>query len=72
MKRITRIIRPIICMAVLLFAMTTAVLGCYCHLQMQLKQETAKHMSNKVGPFLHERQRKSAGNHRKIVLSVTK
>ena len=29
MKRITRIIRPIICMAVLLFAMTTAVLGCY-------------------------------------------
>ena len=29
MKRITRIIRPIICMAVLLFAMTTAVMGCY-------------------------------------------
>ena len=29
MKRITRIIRPIICMAVLLFAMTTAVRGCY-------------------------------------------
>ena len=29
MKRITRIIRPIICMAVLLFAMTTAVIGCY-------------------------------------------
>ena len=27
--RITRIIRPIICMAVLLFAMTTAVMGCY-------------------------------------------
>ena len=29
MKRITRIIRPIICMAVFLFAMTTAVMGCY-------------------------------------------
>ena len=29
MKRITRIIRPIICMAVLFFAMTTAVMGCY-------------------------------------------
>ena len=29
MKRITRIIRPIICMAVLLFALTTAVMGCY-------------------------------------------
>ena len=29
MKRITRIIRPIICMAVLLFAMTTAVMDCY-------------------------------------------
>ena len=29
MKRITRIIRPIIYMAVLLFAMTTAVMGCY-------------------------------------------
>ena len=29
MKRITRIIRPVICMAVLLFAMTTAVMGCY-------------------------------------------
>ena len=29
MKRITRIIRPIICTAVLLFAMTTAVMGCY-------------------------------------------
>ena len=29
MKRITRIIRPIICMAVLLFTMTTAVMGCY-------------------------------------------
>ena len=29
MKRITRIIRPIICMAVLLFAMATAVMGCY-------------------------------------------
>ena len=29
MKRITRIIRPIICMVVLLFAMTTAVMGCY-------------------------------------------
>ena len=29
MKRITRIIRPIICMAVLLFAMTAAVMGCY-------------------------------------------
>ena len=29
MKRITRVIRPIICMAVLLFAMTTAVMGCY-------------------------------------------
>ena len=29
MARITRIIRPIICMAVLLFAMTTAVMGCY-------------------------------------------
>ena len=29
MKRITRIIRPIICMSVLLFAMTTAVMGCY-------------------------------------------
>ena len=29
MNRITRIIRPIICMAVLLFAMTTAVMGCY-------------------------------------------
>ena len=29
MKRITRIICPIICMAVLLFAMTTAVMGCY-------------------------------------------
>ena len=29
MKRITKIIRPIICMAVLLFAMTTAVMGCY-------------------------------------------
>ena len=29
MKKITRIIRPIICMAVLLFAMTTAVMGCY-------------------------------------------
>ena len=29
MKRITRIIRPVICMAVLLFAMTTAVVGCY-------------------------------------------
>ena len=29
MKRITRIIRHIICMAVLLFAMTTAVMGCY-------------------------------------------
>ena len=29
MKRITRIIRPIICMAVLLFAMTTAVMGRY-------------------------------------------
>ena len=72
MKRIARIIRPFICMAVLLFAMTTAVMGCYCHPQMQLKQETAKHMSNKVGPLLHERQRKSAGNHRKIVLSVTK
>ena len=27
--RITRIIRPIICMAVLLFSMTTAVMGCY-------------------------------------------
>ena len=40
MKRITRIIRPIICMVVLLFAMTTAVMGCYCHPQMQLKQET--------------------------------
>ena len=51
MKRITKIIRPIICMAVFLFAMTTAVMGCYCHLQMQLKQETAKHMSNKVGPL---------------------
>ena len=59
-------------MAVLLFAMTTAVMGCYCHPQMQLKQETAKHMSNKVGPLLHERQRKRSGNHRKIVLSVTK
>ena len=29
MKRITRIIRPIICMDVLLFARTTAVTGCY-------------------------------------------
>ena len=29
MKRIIKIIRPIICMAVLLFAMTTAVMGCY-------------------------------------------
>ena len=29
MKRITRIIRPIICMAVLLFAMATAVMDCY-------------------------------------------
>ena len=29
MKRITSVIRPIICMAVLLFAMTTAVMGCY-------------------------------------------
>ena len=29
MKKITRIIRPIICMAVLLFAMTTAVTCCY-------------------------------------------
>ena len=29
MKRITRIIRPIICMAVLFFAMTTAVMSCY-------------------------------------------
>ena len=29
MKRIRRIIRPIICMAVLLFTMTTAVMGCY-------------------------------------------
>ena len=29
MKRITRIIRPIICMSILLFAMTTAVMGCY-------------------------------------------
>ena len=29
MKRITRIVRPIICMAVLLLAMTTAVMGCY-------------------------------------------
>ena len=38
--------------------MTTAVMGCYCHPQMQLKQETAKHMSNKVGPLLHESQRK--------------
>ena len=27
--RITRIIRPIICMVVLLVAMTTAVMGCY-------------------------------------------
>ena len=45
MKRITRIIRPIICMAVLLFAMTTAVMGCYCHPQMQLKQEAAKRMA---------------------------
>lgn len=52
--------------------MATAVMGCYCHPQMQLKQETAKHMSNKVGPLLHESQRKSTGNHRKIVLSVTK
>ena len=47
-KRITRIIRPIICMAVLLFAMTTAVMGCYCHPQMQLKQEAAKRMSNSL------------------------
>ena len=45
MKRITRIIRPIICMAVLLFAMTTAVMGCYCHPQMQLKQDAAKRMA---------------------------
>ena len=54
--------------------MTTAVMGCYCHPQMQLKQEAARHMSNKVGPLLHvhERQRKCSGNHRKIVLSVTK
>ena len=59
-------------MAVLLFAMTTAVMGCYCHPQMQLKQEAARHMSNKVGPLLHESQRKSVGNHRKKVLSVTK
>ena len=29
MKRIRRIIRPMLCMAVLLFAMTTAVMGCY-------------------------------------------
>ena len=29
MKRITRIIRPIICIVVLLVAMTTAVRGCY-------------------------------------------
>ena len=29
MRRIKKIIRPIICMAVLLFAMTTAVMGCY-------------------------------------------
>ena len=29
MKRITRIICPIICMAVLLFVMTTGVTGCY-------------------------------------------
>ena len=29
MKRIIKIIRHIICMAVLLFAMTTAVMGCY-------------------------------------------
>ena len=29
MKRITRIIRPIICMAVILFAMATVVMGCY-------------------------------------------
>ena len=45
MKRITKIIRPIICMAVLLFAMTTAVMGCYCHPQMQLKQDAAKRMA---------------------------
>ena len=29
MKRITKIIHPVICMAILLFAMTTAVMGCY-------------------------------------------
>ena len=29
MERITRIIRPIICTAVLLFAITTGVMGCY-------------------------------------------
>ena len=29
MKRIRRIIRPMLCMVVLLFAMTTGVMGCY-------------------------------------------
>lgn len=29
MKKIRKIARPIICMVVLLFAMTTAVMGCY-------------------------------------------